>query len=89
MKVFDYMATGRPIIATDHQTVREVLQHKHNAFLVPPQSGRELALGIQWLIDHPTFASKLGKQARQDCEHYTWPNRIRRISRWLKEQLGV
>jgi len=89
MKLFDYLATGRPIVATDHPTIREVLHHKRNAVLVKPKSGRELMVGIKWLIGNPATASKLGEQAGQDAEQYTWPNRIQRIVNWLKGQFHI
>jgi len=36
MKMFEYMAAGRPIVASDLPALREVLRHEENALLAPP-----------------------------------------------------
>jgi len=85
MKMFDYLASGRAIVATDFPVIREVLHDMKNAVIVPPGGGGELALGIQWLFDHPKSAEKLGDQARRDAKQYSWENRVRRIVTWMRE----
>jgi glycosyltransferase involved in cell wall biosynthesis len=85
MKMFDYLASGRAIVATDFPVVREVLHNRQNAVIVPPGRGGDLASGIQWLLDHPKFVEKLGGQARRDAEQYSWENRVRRIVTWMRE----
>jgi glycosyltransferase involved in cell wall biosynthesis len=89
MKMFEYLASGRPVVATDLPIFREVLHDGHNAVLVPPDSGQALASGIQWLLDHPESARKLGEQARRDAEQYSWENRVRRIVSWFREMFHV
>lgn len=89
IKIFDYLAAGRPIVATDFETVREILQDRSNAVLVPPGSGEALASGIRWLLDNPETARKLGEQAGRDAIHYSWENRAARIVSWLKILFNV
>jgi len=75
MKMFDYMAAGRPIVATDFPVVREILSHEHNAFLVAPDSGEELLRGVRWFIDNQEKARVIGNQARVDAGRYLWEKR--------------
>jgi glycosyltransferase involved in cell wall biosynthesis len=89
MKMFDYLACGRPIVATDFPVVREILHDRRNAILVPPDSGKALSTGIKCLLDHPDFAIELGEQARRDAQQYTWENRTRHIVSWYKELFNV
>jgi glycosyltransferase involved in cell wall biosynthesis len=89
MKMFDYLASGRPTVATDFPVVREILHHKQNAVLVPPGSARALATGIQWLLDHPESARRFGEQAEQDAKQYSWENRVRHIISWTKGKLDI
>ncbi|MFX0210221.1 MAG: glycosyltransferase [Candidatus Hodarchaeota archaeon] len=89
MKMFDYLASGRPIVATDFPVFREVLQDRRNAVIVERDSGRALASGIQWLLDHPEFTRKLAEQARRDAEQYSWENRGRRIVLWFKGMFNL
>jgi glycosyltransferase involved in cell wall biosynthesis len=66
LKVFDYLAAGRPIVATDIATHRTVLNHQR-AVLVPPHS-RGLAEGILSLLGDPERAARLGHAARAYAE---------------------
>lgn len=87
MKMFDYLATGRPIVATDFPVVREILEDKKNAVLVQPDSATALADGILWLLDHPDQASQIGNQAREDARYYSWENRAKRLVAWHRQTL--
>ena len=62
LKIFDYLAAGRPIVATDIPTHRTVL-NEDRAMLVPPHS-RGLADGILSLLSDPARAATLGHAAR-------------------------
>jgi glycosyltransferase involved in cell wall biosynthesis len=66
LKVFDYLAAGRPIVATDIPTHRTVL-NPQRAVLVPPHS-RGLAEGILSLLGDPERAARLGHAARAYAE---------------------
>lgn len=63
LKVFSYMASGRPIVATDLPTHTAVLD-RTCAFLVPPTPDG-LAEGITKALDQPRHAAELGQQARR------------------------
>jgi len=75
MKVFDYLAAGKPIIASDFSVLREIFTHEHNAFLVPADSEQELARGLQWVRDNPAAAGNMATQARLDSMEFSWQKR--------------
>jgi len=75
MKVFDYLAAGKPIIASDFPVLREIFTHEQNAFLVPADSEQELARGLQWVLDNPAKAGKMAEQACCDAAGYSWKKR--------------
>lgn len=62
LKVFDYLAAGRPIVATDLPTHRAMLS-PDRALLVTP-TAQALAAGIIQLLDDPIAAARLGEGAR-------------------------
>ena len=88
MKMFDYLAVGKPIIATDFPVIREILQDKINAVLIPPNSADTISHGIQWILDHPNQAKQIGHQAKLDAEKYTWSKRGQKIVSWIQEQFS-
>jgi glycosyltransferase involved in cell wall biosynthesis len=66
LKVFDYLAAGRPIVATDIPTHRTVL-NEQRAVLVPPHASG-LAEGILSVLRDPEHAVRLGRAARTYAE---------------------
>lgn len=84
MKMFEYMASGRAIIASDLPVLREVLKDGHNALLVPPTDYDAWRDAIKLLRSDPGLRKQLGKQAQKDArEKYSWEARVERIFREL------
>jgi len=79
LKLFEYMAAGVPIVATDLPSIREILRHGENGWLVPPGDTKALAEGIRYLLENPDFAKALAVRARQDAQRYTWTQRAATI----------
>jgi glycosyltransferase involved in cell wall biosynthesis len=70
LKIYAYMASGRPIVATDLPTHTDVLD-ECSAILVPP-TAEGLARGIVQVLADPERASRLGQKARRTAEqHHT------------------
>jgi glycosyltransferase involved in cell wall biosynthesis len=80
MKMFEYMATGLPIISSDLPSLREVLKDKKNALLVSPTDPKQWCEALDCLIVDSELADCIGRQAYQDYkEKYTWGARARKI----------
>jgi glycosyltransferase involved in cell wall biosynthesis len=89
-KLFEYMAMGKGIIASDLDQIGEVLEHNRTAWLVPPGDVGGLAHGLRRLIDDAALRSALGAAAR--CEavtRYTWRAHTHRMIESLKSQLSI
>lgn len=85
LKIFEYMAAGRPIIASDLPVLREVLRHNDNAVLVPPDSPEYWREALQRLQDDRQWASLLARSARQDfLRYYTWDSRAETLLSTIK-----
>lgn len=78
LKLFEYMASGKPIVASDLPGTREIIDQE-TAVLVKPDSGSELAKGIQSLIENTQFSQKLARNAQKKVKQYTWLKRAKRI----------
>ncbi len=90
MKLFEYMASRRPIIATDLPSTCEVLTHDDTALLVPPGDPAALAHALRRLADAPALRARLAECARALVEaRYTWAVRAEGIVRFMREALCV
>ena len=79
LKLFDYMAAGAPIVASDLPSVREVLGDGDNALLVPPEDPTAMASAIRRLLVNPGLANRLRRAAFEQVRSYTWDTRAARI----------
>jgi len=75
LKLFDYMAAGVPIVASDLPAIREVLRHGENALLAAPGDAAAFAGAIRFLLGDPDYARRLGERARADVRAYSWDRR--------------
>lgn len=79
LKLFEYLAAGRPIVASDLTALREVLRHEDNALLVEPGSPPALAAAVRRLMGDQTLATGLARRAFDDAAYYGWETRAQRI----------
>lgn len=78
LKLFEYMASGRPIIVSDLPALREVLNDK-NALFFKPENSDDLARAIKMLKASKTLGFHLSRQALADVKNYTWTGRVKNI----------
>lgn len=80
MKLFEYMASGKVILASDLPVIREILQDLHNAILVPHDNVQAWISAINLLNNDRELYRKLQKQAYNDvCNFYSYRARAERI----------
>jgi glycosyltransferase involved in cell wall biosynthesis len=77
MKLFEYLAAGRAILASDLPVLREVL-NEANALLLPPDESAIWKEALERLRKYPERCARLGEQARTDAQRYSWIERARR-----------
>jgi glycosyltransferase involved in cell wall biosynthesis len=87
LKIFDYMAAGRAIVAPDQPNIREILAHDRTALLFDPSAPGAMWAAISRLLADPTLRSRLGTAARAELEtrDYTWRGNAGRIAGWARE----
>jgi glycosyltransferase involved in cell wall biosynthesis len=80
LKIFEYMAAGKAIVATNTGQVAEVIQHGHTGLLVEAGDKAGLAEAIASLLSNPDTRTRLGQQARQQAvEQHSWKQYARRL----------
>lgn len=88
-KLFEYMAMGRGIVASDLDQIGEVLEHDKTAWMVKPGDVASLVEGLERLIDDPGLRERLGAAAREEVSRsYTWLEHTRRIVEALEKRCG-
>lgn len=87
MKLFEYMASGVAIVASDIPSLREVLD-EHTAFLVRPNEPAALAGGVRKVLADPTETARRAGKALKVAESYTWDKRAENLLIFLKQRIA-
>src|SRR5204863_4456733 len=82
LKLFEYMACGRAIVAPDQPNIREILADGQNAILFDPTDKGALWQAIQRLAKCRSVRERLGRAALRDLESqdYTWHGNVLRVT---------
>ena len=73
IKLFEYMACGLPVVASNFPEIRKVVKEADCGILVDPTSVDEIADAILYLLEHPEEAERMGDSGRRAVEEkYNW-----------------
>jgi glycosyltransferase involved in cell wall biosynthesis len=64
-KLGEYLATGRPVVASKVSDVTHWLRHKDSAMLVEPGIAAGIAESVEYLLQHPDAATAIGRRGRE------------------------
>jgi glycosyltransferase involved in cell wall biosynthesis len=79
-KLFEYMAMGKAIVASNLDQLAQVLEHQHTALLVEPGNAKELANAIRLLEQDADLRRWLGVAARETAvARHTWEQNVARV----------
>jgi len=81
LTVFEALAMGKTILATDADGLVDVLRDGHDAVIVPKRDARALAEGMVRLIDDPAERRRLGDNARESGQQYDIAAFVRKMER--------
>ena len=86
--LIEAMAAGAPIVTTSIEGYANVVQHNHNALVVPPKDSYALAQAIQQLIDDPVLREQLIKQAKISVQQYSWDTVAKRVLTYYERMMS-
>jgi glycosyltransferase involved in cell wall biosynthesis len=79
LKLFEYLAMGRPIVASNLPAFREVLTDRQNALMFEPGSSQALACAIRAVLGDRGLATALAQRAGETAGDYSWDRRAERL----------
>ncbi|MDJ0696721.1 MAG: glycosyltransferase [Mastigocoleus sp. MO_188.B34] len=87
LKLFEYMAVKRPIVASALSNIMTVLRDGENALLAEPDEPTSFKAAITKLLDNPSMAHSLAESAFQEVHKFTWDSRTDSILDFAVERL--
>ena len=82
LKLFEYMASQRPIVASDLPSIREILNEK-NCLFFKSDNAKDLVAKIIFLSEHQEIMDQIAKQAYLDVQNYDWGKRAKNIIKFI------
>jgi glycosyltransferase involved in cell wall biosynthesis len=79
LKLFEFMAAKRPIIASGLPGITNILKHLVNAYVIVPDCSTELVKALRYLKSDGEARERLAEKAWEDVQRYTWDRRARDI----------
>lgn len=83
LKLFQYMASGVPIVASDLPSIREILDDS-SAYWFTSDDPQSLASRVKEILQNPAEASAKTQKAYEMVQKYTWANRAQSILAHVK-----
>lgn len=85
LKLFEYMASGRPIVASNLPSLREIL-HDDNAIFFEADNPESLSMSLKKVLHNKNLANSISEKALSDVQAYTWQKRAGKIITEIKNR---
>jgi glycosyltransferase involved in cell wall biosynthesis len=82
IKLFEYMAAKRPVIASELPSLCEILKDRHNAVLFEPDNPQSLADAIEFVLKND--CTNIVSQAYKDVQEFSWKKRAQKIVGFIR-----
>lgn len=88
LKLFEYMAAARPIVASRLPSVEEILQDQENAILFTPDDSQDLAEKIKSTLADTVLSEKISQAALAKVSDFSWDKRANKILSFYLDSLA-
>lgn len=87
-KIYEYLASGRPVIAADLPSIREEIEDRVNGILFEAGNHESLAHAIMDVVSNRELASNLAQNAWKYAQDFTWEKRAELLEKCFYQVLG-
>lgn len=87
LKLFEYMAVKKPIVASALPNIMTVLRDRENSLLTEPDNPLSFQEAIVNLFENPLLASTIAERAFQEVQNFTWDNRADQVLQFASKRL--
>ncbi|WP_172371603.1 glycosyltransferase family 4 protein [Sporosarcina jiandibaonis] len=88
VKMFEYMAAGIPVIASNFPLWKDILNKNKCGLIVDPMNPKEIAEAISWVLENPIEAEQMGQNGRKAVEtEYNWEKESEKLIKVYKNLL--
>ena len=89
IKLFEYMAAGVPVIASDFPLWREIVVSAGCGVLVDPDKPEEIAAAMRWMLENPEETETMGLRGRAAVlKQFNWDNEAETLIQTYESILG-
>ncbi len=85
LKLFDYLAAGRIIVASNLKVYNHILHHKKNSLIIKSQSIKKWANTIKNVTYNYNFYKKIQINAKNTAKNFTWKKRVLKIFQFYEK----
>ena len=85
MKILEYMAMGKAVVAPDMPNIRDIITDGQDGVLFTPENAADLGRCLNWLIAQPEMRASVGQWARKTVESKrTWQHNAAQVVEIVK-----
>jgi glycosyltransferase involved in cell wall biosynthesis len=84
LKLFEYLAAGKPVVVSDLESMRAVLTPEQHALFARVGDAADIARQVERLLADVALRTRLGTEARALASAFSWEARARRIARFIR-----
>lgn len=88
LKMFEYLASGRPILASDLPILREIL-NKENAVLLPSGDMQAWESALTMLMGSPEHRAELSRAGKKTAAQFSWESRAARVLHGIEKTAKI
>ncbi|QEK50325.1 glycosyltransferase family 4 protein [Pedobacter aquae] len=88
MVITEAMSRGMPVITTTHSGGPDIIEHKKNGIIIPPNDKEALIASLRWCVENKNKLKELGRNALIKADSYPWKNFRREVIKQIEEKIA-